>query len=184
MVPSVLPASPRFPKYKHKTKGWNLVVFTYQQVSIKNGFVYFPKKSGLAPLKTGQTGIKEVRIVPQTWYYDIEVVYEGKAKELIQNENKAAIDLGINNLAGPTFSNSKETYLINGRPLKSINQYYNKKKAKLQADLKTKHNLYESQKTRRLTLKRNHKIQDYLHKSSRILVEKLKENQVSSFVIG
>jgi putative transposase len=114
----------------------------------------------------------------------IEVVYEGKSRELLQNENQASIDLGINNLATVTFSNSNKSYLLNGRPLKSINQYYNKKKAKLQVELKKRHNQYESNKTRRLTQKRNHKIHDYLHKSSKILVEKLKENNTSQLVIG
>jgi transposase len=148
-----------------------VVIFTYQQARIKNGLIYFPQKSGLSPLKTNQTKIKQVRIVPQASCFVIDVVYEGKSKELLQNENKASIDLGINNLATVTFSNSNKSYLLNGGPLKSINQY-NKKKAKLQADLKKRHNQYESHKTRRLTQKRNNKIHDYLHKSSKILVEK------------
>jgi putative transposase len=87
-------------------------------------------------------------------------------------------------LATLTFSHQKDTYLLNGRPLKAINQYYNKKKARLQAKLKKRHNQYESRKTSRLTQKRNHKINDYLHKSCRIVVEKLKEHQVSQLVIG
>jgi putative transposase len=181
---SSLSARPRFPRYKHKTKGRNMLSFSYQQVRIKNGMVYFPKLSGLPPLKTQQKNLKQVRIVPQSSCYVIEIVYEKKSEQLIQNGNKAAIDMGIDNLAALTFNNSKHTYLINGRPLKSINQYYNKKKSKVQSDLKTKHNQHESHKTRRLTQKRNHKIQDYLHKSSRIIVEKLKENQVSQLVIG
>jgi putative transposase len=182
--PSSLPVRPKLPKYKHKTKGRNVVVFTYVQVRIKNGLIYFPKKSGLAPLKTQQKNLKQVRIVPQASCYVVEVVYEGKEKQIIPNENKASIDLGVNNLATLTFNNSHQSYLINGRPLKSINQYYNKQKARLQAALKKRHNQFESHKTRRLTQKRNHKIQDYLHKSSKVIVEKLKENNVTQLVIG
>jgi putative transposase len=147
------------------------------------GFI-FPKKSGLAPLKTQQKNLKQVRIVPQASCYAIEVVYEGKEKKSIEKGNKASIDLGVNNLATLTFNNTNQAYLINGRPLKSINQYYNKRKARLQGDLKTRHNQYESNKTSRLTKKRNNKIDDYLHKSSKILVEKLRENNTSQLVIG
>jgi putative transposase len=122
-APSSLPGCPKFPRYKHKTKGRNVVAFTYAQVRIKNGLIYFPKKSGLAPLKTNLTSLKQVRLIPQASCYVMEVVYEGKAKERIQNGNKASIDLGVNNLATLTFNNSNKSYLINGRPLKSINQY-------------------------------------------------------------
>jgi putative transposase len=182
--PSSLLTCPRFPRYKHKTKGRNVVLFTYQQVRIKNGLIYFPQKTGLAPLKTKQTHLKQVRIVPQASCYAVEVVYEGKPKEMILTGNKASIDLGVNNLATLTFNNSNKSYLINGRPLKFINQYYNKKKATLQSQLKKRHERHESHQTSKLTQKRNHKINDYLHKSSKILVEKLKENQVSQLVIG
>jgi IS605 OrfB family transposase len=72
--------------------------------------------------------------------------------------------------------------LINGRPLKSINQYYNKTKAKLQSKLPKKQK--SSNRIRLLTDKRNNKIQDYIHKASRYIVNWLIANKIGTLVIG
>ena len=126
--------------------------------------------------------IKEVRIVPSTNQYIIEVVYEKKVKELKSDNNRyCSIDLGINNLATVT-SNVIKPFIINGKPLKSINQYYNKRISKLKSKLvkgqKTSHRI------QRLTNKRNNKINDYLHKHSRYIVNHLVSNNINTLVIG
>jgi putative transposase len=81
--------------------------------------------------------IAEVRIVPKTDCYIIEVIYDKEETEPKLNDYIAAIDLGLNNLMAVT-SNQPGfiPLLINGRPLKSINQFFNKKKADLQSKLK------------------------------------------------
>jgi putative transposase len=181
-----LSGCPKFPKYKDKIKGRNIIIFTCNQFKLKGGFIHFPKKSFLPTIKTlvGDNKIQQVRIIPNSSCYVIEVVYIKNEKELIVNDNKAAIDLGINNLAALSFNNTKKTYLVNGKGIKSINQYHNKKKAELQSDLKKKHNKNSSKKIINLTHKRNNKIKDYLHKSSRFVVNKLKENNISELVVG
>jgi putative transposase len=130
---------PKFPRYKHKISGRNLLIFTYAQFTVKkNGYIPFPKMTGLNILKTNikeLDSIVEMRIIPKNRSYVIEIVYEKPETEMIVNDNKAAIDLGVNNLATITFNNSYKTYIINGRPLKSINQYYNKLKSEYQSDL-------------------------------------------------
>lgn len=83
------------------------------------------------------------------------------------NGNYLGIDIGLDNLAS-CVSNTGSCFIINGRPLKSINQYYNKKLAFLKSKLKD--NKQISKQIRSLTDKRNNKIKDYLHKASRILV--------------
>ena len=70
--------------------------------------------------------VKQIRIVPRSGYYKIEVLYEKDSKPLKDNSNYASIDLGVNNLATVSYSDGKEPYILNGKPLKSINQYYNK----------------------------------------------------------
>mgnify|MGYP005635064119 CR=1 FL=1 len=124
--PKKFKSRPKLPKYKHKIKGRNIIVFTNQQVKIKNGFSHFPKKAGLEPLKTKVTNIKQVRIVPQATCYVIEVVYE---KEIISHDLKPnthlSIDLGINNFATCFNDVEKFSFIINGRPLKAINAYAN-----------------------------------------------------------
>jgi putative transposase len=72
--------------------------------------------------------------------------------------------------------------LINGRPLKSLNQFYNQRRAKLQSLLKG--NRQSSQRIRRLTRCRNQKIDDYLHKASHYLVKLLVDQEITTLVIG
>ena len=93
------------------------------------------------------------------------------------------VDVGLNNLAAVT-SNQKgfKPFLINGRPVKAVNNFYNKKKAELQSQLKG--NRKTSNKIQRLSSKRGFKIDDYLHKSSRFIINQLVESNISTLVIG
>ena len=82
-----------------------------------------------------------------------------------------------------TFTNNKPL-IINGRPLKSINQYYNKKKAKYTSLVKKYNNKKASKRLKRLSLKRTNKIDDYLHKSVSYLMNQLVFNNISTLVVG
>ena len=66
--------------------------------------------------------------------------------------------------------------------LKSLNQFYNQRRAKLQSLLKG--NRQSSQRMRRLTRCRNQKIDDYLHRASRYLVNLLVDQEITTLVIG
>jgi putative transposase len=93
----------------------------------------------------------------------------------LRRKNVAAIDLGLCNLATVTFNQNKNPLLIKGGVLKSTNHYFNKKLAKYKSICK---------KTDKLYLKRNNKIKDYLHKSSRYIINQLVSNNVGTLVIG
>jgi putative transposase len=177
---------PKFPKFKDKIKGRNIVIFNNYVFKVKNGEIVFTKKCNLPNIKTqiNPKLIQYVRIIPQSSCYVVEVVYKVEEPVLKQNNNKASIDLGINNLAALTLSNSKDSFIINGKPLKSINQYYNKKLASLKSDLMLNHGKFTSNGTNKLTLKRNNKINDYLHKSSKKIVDLLVKYDVSELAIG
>lgn len=183
---------PRPPKYKHKTKGRNIVIFTCpNQIRIKEGYIHFPKKVNLQPIKTNidlkNNKIKQVRLIPKSSCYTIEIVYEELINKRIQiepNNNYLSIDLGLNNLMACYNSSNSKSFIINGKPLKSINQYYNKKQALLKSNLKKNHNKYKSHKLDSLNLKRNNKIKDYLHKSSRFIINYCISNNISNIVIG
>ena len=111
------------------------------------------------------------------------MVYESVEVKLNLSEyDVASVDLGVNNLATVT-SNKKgfQPLIINGRPVKSINQFYNKNKGKLQSELK---DAKSSNRIKRLSTKRNLKIDDYLHKTSRYIINRLIENQIGILVIG
>ena len=84
---------------------------------------------------------------------------------------------------GTVTSNQKgfQPLIINGRPVKSINQFYNKKKGKLQSEFK---DAKSSNRIKRLSTKRNLKIDDYLYKTSIYIINRLRENQIGILVIG
>ena len=182
--PDKFKGRPALPKYKHKTKGRNILVYTIQAISskeLRNGCV---KLSGSnLMVKTRKQDIQQVRVIPRVDGYIFEIVYKKKevVNEKLDPSKIAGADIGLNNLMTVT-SNQKglRPLLINGKPLKAMNQYYNKKKATLQSFVGDR----TSRKIRKLTDKRNRKIDDYLHKVSRFVVDYLVENNIGTFVIG
>jgi putative transposase len=132
--------------------------------------------------------IKQARIVPlRNKTYKIEIIYEQQVNPKNLNKNLiAGIDIGIDTLAAVTSNHRGWTpLLINGKPLKSINQYYNKKRAFLMSQLmKSCKNKYTSNRLENLTFKRNMKVDDYLHKASRFIIDKLSEYGMGTLVIG
>lgn len=128
--------------------------------------------------------IQQVRIVHKLNYYVIEIIYNVNEIQLKGDNNKyASIDLGINNLATVS-SNVTKPFIVNGRPLKSINHYYNKKKAKLQSQQKKNNKQINRNKLRILELKRKNLINNYLHKASRLLVNHLVSKEINTLIIG
>jgi len=178
----------KIPNYLDKENGRYIVKYEKQALG-KRIF----KKTGVIKLSqcdikiktqiTNWENLKEVRIIPRSNHYVIEVVYEKKEKECNGNIT-AAIDPGLNNLVTATFSNGNQPIIINGKPLKSMNQYYNKKLAFLKSELELKQKRKKSKNIIKLTFKRNNKINDYLHRASKILVNQLVSNQVKTLIIG
>lgn len=130
-VKDKLKARPKFPKYKHKTRGRNIVVFTNQQCKLKDGYIHFPKRAGIEPIRTKVDNLCQVRIIPQCSCHIIEVVYEKEKEEATELDDTAylSIDLGLNNLATSFDPQHNRCFVINGRPLKSMNQFFNKRRA-------------------------------------------------------
>lgn len=173
---------PKLPKYKDKVKGRNVVLFTGQQCRLKGGFVHFPKGI-IEPLRTKVDNVIQVRLVPQATCYIIEVVYkkEMQVYENLKKENMLGIDLGVNNLATCMNNVGKRPFIINGKPVKSINQYSNKLKAKFMSYVNNKGT---SKNIKRVLLRRNNKIQDYMHKASRTIVDYCIKHDIGTIVIG
>ena len=176
----------KIPKYLDKENGRFVAVYPKQSIGLKefknNGKIHLSMTNIYITTKIKDFNqIKSVRIIPRINHYVIEIVYSVKEKEYNNSDIISAIDLGLNNLATVTFNNGEQPLLINGRPIKSINQFYNKKKSKLQSKLKNKHT---SKNIKKLTNKRNNKINDFIHKSSRVLVNQLVSKGVSTLVIG
>lgn len=174
----------KLPKYLEKD-GRNIAVFIKRAVSkksLKKGLIKLSSLSLEIPTKVKESELVEVRILPRNNHHVIEVVYKVEDKEnKIDNKRYASVDLGINNLMTVS-SNVTKPFIINGKPLKSINQYWNKEKARLQSLLKG--NKKTSKRIQSITNKRNNKVLDYLHKSSRKLVNFLISNNISTLIVG
>lgn len=179
--PEKFTGRPKIPKYKDSIKGRYILIYNKMVLPIRNF-----KKDGKVRLTGLEVQIptkikpKQVRVVPRNKEYIVELIYGKECKEKIQSKSYAGLDLGVNNLAVLSFNNHP-SIIINGKPLKSTNQFYNKKKAQLQSKLIKKHT---SNAITRLTNKRNKKVQDYLHKSSRFIVNQLVSKNISTIVIG
>ena len=147
---------------------------THQEVKIK-----------LPPVLKGKK-IKEIRIIPKqhSRYFEIQYTYEvEEVQRELNKENVLGIDLGIDNLC-TCVTNNGASFIIDGRKLKSINQYYNKINAKLQS-------IKDKQKTSRTTLrqkrivrKRNNRINDYLSKAARMIINYCLNNDIGKIVLG
>ena len=112
------------------------------------------------------------------------ISYEKKEKEPIINNSFIGIDIGIDNLASITSNDKNFSYIVKGTPLKSMNQYYNKKKAQIQSELEKCNKKKFSRKLERLTDKRNLKIKNYLHNASRKIINLCKSQNIGNIVIG
>lgn len=177
---------PKLPRYKHKTKGRNVLTYNYQAVSkrgLRRGLIE-PSGTNLS-IPTKQRTVDEVRIIPQGGNYVIEVVYTAEEVQICTEKHIriAGIDIGIDNLACITATTLDfQPFIVCGRALKSANRYYNKTQARLQALLPT--NQYSSNRIQKLTQKRNSKVDYYLHTASRYIINRLLENKITLLVIG
>jgi putative transposase len=183
---STFTGRPKLPKYKDKAKGRNILIYTIQAISskqLKKGIIKLSGTEILINTKVNPDRICQVRLVPKCHSYVIEVIYDEPESTVSNDILAASIDLGLNNLVALT-SNQPGfiPLLINGRPLKSINQFYNKRSSHLQSQLKGSRK--SSPRIQRLTRCRHQKVDNYLHHTSRLIVDYLVAKQIGTLVIG
>lgn len=186
LEPEKFTGLPQIPKYKDKVKGRNVLTYTIQAISkrqLKKGIIKLSGTNIQIRTQVSPEKICQVRVVPKCDCYVIEVIYDKPESTQLQNKLVASIDLGLNNLAALT-SNLPGfiPLLINGRPLKCLNQFYNKRKAQLQSQLKG--NRKTSSRIQRLTRCRNQKVDNYLHHTSRFIIDYLVSAGIGTLVIG
>jgi IS605 OrfB family transposase len=184
---------PQIPKYLPKDGYFPLII---PRIKLKNGVFSIPmskefkKEYGEVkirlPERLKDKNIKEVRIHPKysARWFEIEYIYEDEKVETLVNSEKAiAIDLGVDNLAACIDTDGHQ-FLIDGKRLKSINQWYNKRNAELQSS-KDKQGIKElTNKQARLNQWRNDSIRDYLNKSARIIINHCLTNQIGKLIVG
>jgi putative transposase len=177
---------PKLPKYLNKV-GRNLLVYTAQAISRdpKNAGWIVPSQVPVRiATKLTHAEIAQVRLVPKATHYVVEVVYDRPlTPQLVDPTLIASIDIGVNNLAAITANKPNFTpRLVNGRPLKSLNQYYNKRRAKMQARLPKEQ--FNSRALDEMTDARVRAIAYYLHTASRAIINLLVTEGIGTLVIG
>lgn len=130
--------------------------------------------------------ILQVRFVPRANYYMMEIVCEVDMQDVIdfKSERIASIDLGVDNFVTLTNNIGIQPIIINGKGIKSINQFYNKQRANMQSELKIRHDKFTSNKFIAVTNKRNRRIKNYIHCTSKYIVEHCKNNNLDTLVCG
>ena len=182
---------PKLPKYKPKD-GQMVLVLTNQQVKQTGNKLRFPKSFGgftVTPrclTLPNFEKLNQVRIVPCNQVFCVEIVYSVFVDDTVFQDNGRvmSIDLGLDNLATIVTNTGLQPILVNGKGLKSHNQYYNKKMAHYQRIAKQMNGKNYTNRLHQLTRKRNFKIDDALHKISRFIVNLALENDITTIVIG
>lgn len=129
--------------------------------------------------------IKQIKIIPRynARFFEIQYTYEVKETQRELNTNKAlAIDLGVNNLC-TCVTNDGRSFIIDGKKLKSINQGFCKELAELQSIYDKQHIKIGSNKIR-LLKKHKNKVDDYISKTIRCIVNYCLNNNIGNIVIG
>ena len=180
---------PKLPKYKPKN-GYFPLVLTNQNCKLKDGVIRFPRVFQGFTVKAifasqPDAVFNQARIIPHGGEIDLELVYElPEVEEKADNGKYAAIDIGVDNLAALAWNTGERPVLLKGTPLKSVNQYYNKQMAKRRSICELMNGRHSSKRIARLTAKRNRKVEDYLHKASRKVIDLCAEQDVSVLVVG
>ena len=175
---------PKPPKYKQED--YNFLVFTNQNSKIENNLITltmsklfiktFPEYKEPIEFTIPRYKNKEIqkyqqiRILPKKRFYEIEIVYEQPKKELqLESNSYLSIDFGLNNLITAVENRNSHPIIISGKIMKSINRQWNKRKARLYS-IKDKQHLAWTTQLDKITIKRNSRMKDYLHKTSQYIV--------------
>ena len=129
------------------------------------------------------TSFQQIRIIPKGYYYIIEIIHEKQEINLnLDNANVIGIDLGLNNLLTIVNNIGQRPIIIKGKVIKSINQFYNKLRAKYRSQVDSTHK--ETKRMNLLTRKRNNRLQDFFHKTSRIIINYCILHNIGRIIIG
>jgi IS605 OrfB family transposase len=202
--PSKYNGMPKPPKYKYLDSNPNEIIFTNYAIRIKNGNLLLSLSKKMRSMYKVENlkfelsdkvqsfinmdSIQQVKIKRESlsnrWY--LIVVYNKECKNN-DGDNVMSIDPGLDNLAAITFKDSNKNYLINGKPLKSKNAYYNKEIARL-SSIRMKQvgskKFKNTNKIKSLRIDRRNYVLDYLHKASRQVIDIALDKSVGTIVIG
>ncbi|MDD1443707.1 transposase, partial [Dolichospermum sp. ST_sed3] len=182
---------PKLPGYRKG--GLNLVTFPGQAIKLKDGKLRFPMGSRVKvwfgldafyipmPSNLEHKDIREYRILPRNNEFYLELTYKiSSLKPDVNIENVLSIDHGLNNWL-TCVSNVGTSFLIDGRKLKSVNQWYNKRVSVLKENQPQG---FWSKQLASITEKRNRRIRDATNKAARIVINHCIDNKIGTVVFG
>lgn len=189
--PDKFNGKPRLPRYKEKD-GFYPLTFTNQNCKLRDGFITFPKSCGNFVLQfdkkkfKGFIKLSEVKIVPKKNKLIVLITYTKSIWDVSRKKPKhtLGIDIGINNLASCVDNRGEVSFIIDGRKLKSINQEYNKNLARYTSKMEKMNKRKTSRFLYSLIENRNNRIEDYLQKATKLIINKCKENNIDTIIIG
>ena len=131
--------------------------------------------------------VKEIRVLPKAnaRYFEIQYIYETECiQRNLNTQNALALDLGVNNLVTAVSSTGK-SFIVDGRRLKSINQWFNKENARLQS-IKDKQHFGKKPTNRQKAIARdcNNKVNDYMNKAARMIIDYCINNDIGTLIAG
>ncbi|TVP64549.1 MAG: transposase [Nodularia sp. (in: Bacteria)] len=184
---------PQLPKYR-KGSGYALVTYPKQALRLTGDKIriplgntvkrWFKLDSFTIPMPTNLQfkNIKELRILPRNQCFYVELVYEKESapKYEVYPKNTLAIDPGINNWLS-CVTNVGTSFIVDGRKIKSLNQWYNKRVATLKND---KPQGYWDEQLAHITEKRNRQMRDAVNKAARLVVDHCIKHQIGTVVFG
>ena len=186
----------KMPHYRERGGMFNLILST-NAINIKDGYLQLPMSREFSKLHDKQKilisfprrlenkNIKEVRICPiyNGRYFKIQYCYEQEVEEQNLNQDSIlAIDIGLENLA-TCVTNNGTSFIMDGRKIKSINHYWNKRRAYYQG-IADKQGQKKTRRIHALTMKRNNRVKDYIRKTARYIVNYCIEHNIGMIICG
>ena len=187
----------KLPNYLPKNGYANLIIADFKikddnTLTIPYSYTFRKKYKGIkriqikVPNILKDKKIKQIQIIPKfnARFFEIQYTYEIQEEEIKLNTNNTlAIDLGVNNLC-TCVTNAGKSFILDGKKLKSINQFFNKQNAKLQS-IKDKQNIKKQTKRQFLiSRKRKNRVDDYINKACRYIINYCLSNDIGTLVIG
>ena len=160
-------------------------MFTNQQCRIVDGWIRFPRKASLPPVKTRVSIFQQVRVVPKEFYYVVEIIYSVEPADLRLDKRRAlGIDLGVANLITAVNNIGVPPFAVKGGAAKSINQFFNKGIARFRSIAARANGILTTRRINRLSKVRANKLGDIFPKTSRAVMDFCVRHDIGTTAIG
>ena len=203
--PNKYKGEPKPPKFKNHTNKKNEVIFTEAGIRVKNNILMLSLSKAMQEkfqvkslnfsidtekLPVNFEALQQIKIKwdnsIKQWY--LILIYNKEEENKVTGNNIISIDLGRDNLATLTFLEDTESYLIDGKVLKSKISYYNKEIARLNSigmkQVGDSKKFKNTKQINKLYIKRNSFVNDYIHKASRKIIDLALQHNCNTIVIG